>query len=86
MAAKYNTVDGTIVRIDHAGTSVNGNPRYRLTLDGGAVMQTQSDAAINYGIQNPEYRNVPVTLVTTRAGRVVGVRTQDGQHKDGPQS
>lgn len=85
MTDRYETAEGTISSLKLLNSSVNGNPRYRVNLEGGAAMQTQSDASVNYAINNPEYRNVPVVLTTTKAGRIVGIRTQDGQHTDGPQ-
>lgn len=85
MATMYHTQEGTITRLVPLNASVNGNPRYRVTLTGGAVMDTQTDASVNYAISNPEYRQVPVVLTTTKAARIVGIRTQDGRHSDGPQ-
>lgn len=82
--AKYTTTAGTIATIEPIGTSGNGNPRYRVTLMGGAVIETKIDASINYGITNTEYSNVPVVLTLSEA-RIVGVRTQDGQHMAGAQ-
>jgi hypothetical protein len=83
MAARRTTQEGTIAGLKRLASSVNGNPRYRVTLVGGAVLDTQSDASVGYAIGNPEYRDVPVVLTTTHAGRIVGIRTQDGQHRDG---
>ena len=85
MAGRYETTYGTIAELKRLKLSASGNPRYRVTLVGGAVMQTQTDASVNYAMGNPEWHNVPVILTTTRAGRIVGIRTTDGRHADGPQ-
>lgn len=60
----------TIIGLERLRNSVNGNPRFRVTLDNGTIAITQSDAAINYGIANPEYRDVPLRVTFTKAGRI----------------
>ena len=63
-----------ITRIERLNMSRARNPRFQLHLDNGMSVVTQSDAAINYGIENPEYRNVPVEFTTSNDGRVVDAR------------
>lgn len=59
-----------ISQLERLRSSVNGNPRYRIYFTDASMMDTMSDASINYGIKNPEYRNGPVKVFTTRAGKV----------------
>lgn len=56
--------------LERMTNTVNGNPRYRVRFTDGSSALTQSDASISYGIGNPEYRNRPVRVWFTRAGRV----------------
>lgn len=63
--------------LQRLNNSVNGNPRYRVTFTDGGTADTQSDASINYGIGNPEYRDVPVIVSLSKAGRITHVRVAD---------
>ncbi len=63
-------VVGTIGSIKPLNCSASGNPRFRVTLTDGRVFDTVPDYAINYGIQNPEFRGVPVHFEITRAGNI----------------
>lgn len=60
----------TIIALERLRLSVNGNPRFRVTFDNGTVAQTETDASIGYSIENPEYRDVPLRVFTTKAGRI----------------
>jgi hypothetical protein len=60
----------TIVGMERLRLSKNGNPRFRVVFDTGAVLETESDASINYGIGNPEYRDVPLRVWTTKRGKI----------------
>lgn len=51
-------------------SSVNGNPAFRVAFTNGLVARTQSDAAISYELENPEYRDVPLDVEFTPAGRI----------------
>ena len=64
----------TIDSLERLKLSVNGNPRFRVTFTDGTVAQTQTDSSIAYSLENPEYRNVPVVVHFTRAGRIFDVR------------
>lgn len=60
--------------IERIGVSTNGNPRYRVTFDGGATYDTQSDASCNYGINNPEWLNVSLDIALSKAGKITHIR------------
>lgn len=64
----------TIAKIERLKLSTNGNPRFRVTFTNGLMAQTQTDGAVGYSIENPEYRGVPVLVTFTRAGRITDVR------------
>ena len=70
------TFCGTSALVDakRLNSSSNGNPRYLITFDDGSEVITQSDAAINYGITNHEYRDQPHDAELSRAGRLVYLR------------
>jgi hypothetical protein len=63
----------TIAKLERLKLSRMGNPRFRVTFTNGMVAQTQTDSSVGYSIENPEYRNVPVVVSFTRAGRIYGV-------------
>lgn len=65
----------TIATLERLKLSAMGNPRFRVTFTNGLVAQTQTDSSVGYSIENPEYRNVPVVVSFTRAGRIYGVET-----------
>jgi hypothetical protein len=64
-----------IVRLTRLNNSVNGNPRWLVLLDDGTETETQSDAGIGGVIDNSEYRDVPLTVTLSRAGRITHVKT-----------
>jgi hypothetical protein len=72
--SKDYTVDGLVIgclrRLD---CSINGNPAYWVYFTNGSDARTMSDAGVSYEIGNPEYRNVPLRVLFTPAGRVRGV-------------
>lgn len=70
-------VTGTIVKLDRMNNSVNGSPVWRITLDGGEVLRTESDSSISYGLGNPEFRDVPVTFELTKSGRVFNAKVAE---------
>lgn len=63
----------TIATLERLKLSVNGNPRFRVTFTNGLVAQTQTDSSVAYSIENSEYRDVPVLVDFTRAGRIFGI-------------
>lgn len=63
----------TIATLERLKLSVNGNPRFRVTFTDGTSAQTQTDASVGYSIENSEYRDVPVRVSFTPAGRIWNV-------------
>lgn len=63
----------TIAKLERLKLSTNGNPRFRVTFTSGLVAQTLTDASVGYSIENSEYRDVPVLVTFTRAGRITDV-------------
>lgn len=68
-----NTYTAVINRVTRTNNSANGNPSWVIHFEGGQTARTQIDAAVNYGIENPENIGVPVKITLSRAGRVVYV-------------
>jgi hypothetical protein len=68
----------TIATLERLKLSTNGNPRFRVTFTNGLVAQTQTDSSIGYSIENPEYRDVPLVVSFTRAGRIYDLNVADG--------
>ena len=74
MSNDYSTRKGLIIeKIERARSSVNGNPAFYLTFTDGTRSRTMADAGFAYGIENPEYRGVPLTVQYTRAGNIATV-------------
>jgi hypothetical protein len=71
MASNGDTVVvKTIVRLERLNNSKDGNPRFKVHFDDGTSALTQTDAAVNYGLENPEYKDVLVKFTMTSAGRI----------------
>lgn len=49
--AKYYEVTGIITDITRLNSSVNGNPRFTIVIDG-IMLSTKSDCMYNYNIEN----------------------------------
>ena len=65
----------TIASYHRLNNSVNGNPRYEIFWEDGAVSQTSSDAACAFEIGNPGFcEGDTVHVEFTRAGRVAYLR------------
>jgi hypothetical protein len=64
-----------ITRLERMGCSVNGNPRFSVGFDDATTAITSSDAGFCYGLTNPEYRDVPVRVTYTKAGRIADIAT-----------
>lgn len=73
MAKNDSTSVRTIDHLERLNNSANGNPRYRIHFTDGSSAITASDASFCYGIENREYRDVPLVIVWTRAGRISNV-------------
>lgn len=71
-----NTIVGTIERVERLGTSMYGNPYFRVgivTPEGDVtILRTQIDSMINHGIDNPEYKQHTHTFKLTNACRIYG--------------
>jgi hypothetical protein len=71
---KPTTLTGVrIVKLTRMNSSRNGNPRFLVLLDDGTEAPTQPDASISYGIGNPEYRDVPLTVSLNGRGFITNV-------------
>lgn len=71
--------DGTYVidYVERLNNSKNANPRYWVWFTNGEAYQTQSDASINYGINNltgRDYKGKPVTVEITRNNRIIDIK------------
>jgi hypothetical protein len=67
----------TTRRIDYLerlNNSVNGNPRFRVHFEDGSTAETQTDNALNYGLENPENFGADVAVTFTKAGRISDLR------------
>jgi hypothetical protein len=60
----------TIDWLDHLSSTSNANPRYDVHFTDETVARTQSDAACASGLGNPEFRDVPLAVWFSRAGRI----------------
>lgn len=72
----------TVHGYERLNNSVNGNPRFKLFAEGGALI-TSSDAACGYDIQNgwAGVRGPRLARVTrTRAGRIATLEWLDGDN------
>lgn len=56
--------------IERMTSSVYGNPRFAITFDNGASHPTAPDSGFAYGIENPEYRDVPVSIWLDRNNNI----------------
>lgn len=60
----------TIAALERLKLSTNGNPRFKVTFTNGESAQTQTDGAINYAIENSEFRDAPVEFTFSSGGRI----------------
>lgn len=82
MSAKNITYTAVISYVQRLGTSVNGNPRFRVHFvqDTGAPefsAITQSDAALSYGIER--FVGQLVTVSATPANRIYGLERVESE-------
>ena len=68
-----NVRELTIASLARMNSSTNGHPRYEVSFTNGDLASTGIDSSVAYEIDNPEYRNVPVLVTFTGAGRIVGI-------------
>jgi len=70
-------VDREITSIERLSCTVNGNPRFKIGLDGETYV-TSSDAAFCYEVGNPGYRcGSHVRVQFTRAERIANMETKE---------
>jgi len=67
-----NTITGKVTAVKRHGHTVYGNPMMSIQIDGGEWLRISNDASIVYGIENPEFREIPHVFALTRAGRISG--------------
>lgn len=68
---KNRKIVKTIAKIEAMISSANANPRYMLYFTDGEALPTAVDASVAYGIENPEFRGVPVEFEVTPRGQIV---------------
>lgn len=76
MARTYQRHGLVIESIKRGATSGVGNPSYWLTFTDGSKARTQTNGSVAYGLPNPEYRDVPLTVTFTPSGRIVNVEVE----------
>jgi hypothetical protein len=64
------TYEATISRVERRGTSVNGNPTYKIFFEDHHPALTMSDTMWAYEASNPEWQGARVTVTASRAGRI----------------
>ncbi|TKK84617.1 hypothetical protein FDA94_28730 [Herbidospora galbida] len=69
----------TIDTLERLNLSSAGNPRFKVTFTNGESAQTQSDASVNYGIENSEYRGVPLKVTFSPNGRITYIEVAKSQ-------
>lgn len=63
-------ITGRILATERLNNSVNGNPRWRVMIEGHGLYITSSDAGVNYDISNWRFHDELVEWSLTRAGRI----------------
>lgn len=69
--ANIKTVTAKVYRTECVGTSIYGNPYYRVVTDSGTY-RTSIDAGVNYEITN--HIGKRKTFIMTQAGRISGIK------------
>lgn len=71
-----NKITGTIENVERLGTSMYGNPYFKVAIvtpEGDVtIVRTQIDSSINFAINNPEYKMKVHTFLATTAFRIYG--------------
>jgi len=76
MKGATTIVTGRVVYASRLDNSMAGNPRFRITLEGGAVYLTRSNSACNYDVENvlgPGLHRTPLVVLTLEDGRIVNI-------------
>jgi len=76
---KSAITETVITEVKRLPNSVNGNPKYKLTLISGHVVRTAPDTQLGYDFgYEDRLLNVPVFLTFNADGNVIGVALLDG--------
>lgn len=71
-----------ILRTQRMPSSINGNPRFAVIIDGcGVIGTTRPDSSLGYSIQNYDGKRVTVYTHTTPSGRCYVVDVETCQDK-----
>lgn len=71
------TLSGVKIReLTRLRNSASGNPRWLVTLSDGTSAPTLADADANFGIENSEFQDTPLT-VELEGGQITRVARQD---------
>lgn len=74
MASSESVETLTIAKWERLRVSHMGNPRFRVTFTNGRVAETKKDAAVNYGLENPEYNEGrPINVTFDSEGKIIYV-------------
>lgn len=69
------TIIGKIRSVERLGCTIWGNPMHKVRLSNGSTYRVQNDAALNYEINNREFRDHLHVFTLTKAGRIsMGVK------------
>ena len=72
-----STLNGVKIReLTRLRNSPSGNPRWMVTLSDGHSMPIKPDADANFGIENSELRDTPLT-VEIQGGQITRITRQD---------
>lgn len=61
--------EGVITKLERLRNSINGNPRFLITLDNGNTYTTVADGFIGYQLQTSEFIGPTVRLLIKRVNR-----------------
>lgn len=70
MSRTVEKITGRIVGVERLNNSVNGNPRFRVDIEGHGWYMTSSDASVSYSIENFRRTGDVIEWTLTHAGRV----------------
>jgi hypothetical protein len=68
-----NTDEGVLTDIKRLPNSLNGNPRYALTLDNGNHYNTRADGQVGFDLQNYQFEGCTVRLLINGRGTVFDI-------------
>lgn len=69
MSQAPHTDEGVIIHLERLNNSMNGNPRFAITLDNGNTYTTVADGFIGYQLQNSMFIGPTVRLLIKRVNR-----------------